>query len=168
MPRTMSSDSVTLHSVTYDPMDPEVRAQILSNAQVIYNENSTQYINIATCRGPDGSYLAFIVARGGLVSALSNPNALSSEPRQSRSAALMSLLEATEECIKNLVWKNTGKEMPQVKRTSHQAPLAPPKELPETTIPIIDYSEKPPKEKSFWRKHASHSSKMESAYATHI
>lgn len=38
MPRTMSSDSVTLHSMTYDQMDPEVRAQIISTYHSNYTE----------------------------------------------------------------------------------------------------------------------------------
>ena len=166
--------------MTYDQMDPEIRAQILSkssvqvvspqliatpgNTQVILNESTIQFINIATCRGPDGSYLAFIVGRGGLMTALSNPEALASEPRQSRSAALASLLEATEERIKSMMWRSSSKETPTVKKGVQSLPVLPPKELPETTAPIRDYGEKP-KEKSFWKKHTN---KLDSHYAMHV
>lgn len=107
--------------------------------------------------------MAFIVSRAGLVSALSSPNSLCSEPRHSRSAALQSLLEATEDRIREVVWRTTsGKEPPKRCVPPPQLPNPPPKELPENSV-VVDYSEKPVmKEKNFWRKHISNT------YAPHV
>lgn len=117
-------------------------------------------MHIATCRGHDGAYLAFLVKQDNLAKALSNPSSLASEPKTTRSAAMLSLLEATEQRIAELLIKSNSIRQP-IKKNPVPAPE--PKVIPMPTDNVsIDYGEKP-KEKGFmpWKKYG----RVESAYA---
>ena len=187
---------MTLHSMTqYDQMDPETRAQIQSsslessglatlraplliqyasgNIHALYEPSIAPHMHIVTCRGHDGAYLAFLVKQDNLAKALTNPNSLASEPKSTRSAALLSLLEATEQRIAELLIKSNHSQQHSQQLTKKNPvspqPLPAPVEqkivdYPTEKIPI-DYGEKP-KEKSFmsWKKH----SRVESAYARQV
>lgn len=147
--RTLSSDSTTLHSISqYDQMDSEVRTQIQSNIHALYEPSVAPLMHIATCHGRDGAYLAFLVKQDNLAKAISDPGSLASEPKPTRSAAMLSLLEATEQRIADLLIRNNSMREPTKKNPPE------PKEIQMQTEKIaIDYGEKP-KEKGFmlWRK----------------
>jgi site-specific recombinase XerD len=121
-------------------------------------------VHIATCRGNDGLYLAFLVKQDNIAKALSNPSPVSSEPKTTRSAAMLSLLEATEQRIAEALIRSNS-----MRENGKKSSVAPPEpkvvRVPLAENASIDYGEKP-KDKGFmpWRK----SSRMESAYARNM
>ena len=177
---------MTLHSLSqYDQMDPEIRAQIQSlssfrwprghfsllltdesqgNIHVLYEPSVAPLIHIATCRGNDGAYSAFLVKQDHLAKALLNSSSLASEPKSTRSAAMLSLLEATEQRITDILIKSNSMRENSGKKSAPVTPIPDAKIIctPNTDKIPIDYGEKP-KDKGFmsWKKHP----RVESAYA---
>jgi hypothetical protein len=97
---------------------------------------------------------------------------LTSEPKLTRSAAMLGLLEATEQRIAEVVWmqKTIARDSSDgniAKKVPNPASSPEPKviRMPTNDNVSIDYGEKP-KEKSFmpWRK----ASRVESSYARNI
>jgi len=87
-------------------MDPEVRAQVQSNIHVIYEPAVASHVHIATCRGTDNTFMAFLVMHGNLLKTVWNPNLLAGDARPTRAAAMLSLLEATEDRIRDMLLKS--------------------------------------------------------------
>lgn len=133
-------------------MDSEVRIQIQSNINALYEPSAAPLIHIATCRGRDGAYLAFLVKQNNLVKALSDPSSLAGEPKATRSAAMLSLLEATEQRIADLLIKSNSMREPTKIPTEPKTPREPKVIHMPTEKIAIDYGEKP-KEKGLmaWR-----------------
>lgn len=134
------------------------------NIHVLYEPSIAPQIHIATCRGNDGAYLAFLVKQDNLAKALSNPSSLASEPKSTRSAALLGLLEATEQRIAEMLIKTN------TMRTSSRKDSVSVREPKVIRMPTdndsVDYGEKPKAEKGFmpWRKHT----RVESSYARNV
>jgi hypothetical protein len=122
-------------------------------------------IHIATChRGQDNTYLAILVKQDNLAKLLSNPASIASEPKPTRSAAMLSLLEATEQRIAEMLIQTKS-----MRENGKKNPASSPQEPKIIKMPTdnvsVDYGEKP-KEKGFipWRKHH----RIESAYAKNV
>jgi hypothetical protein len=128
---------------------------------VLYEPSVAPQIHIATCRGHDGAYLAFLVKQDNLAKALSNPNSLASEPKTTRSAAMLSLLEATEQRIAEMLIRSNSMRENGKKNTTPEPKII---RMPTENV-SIDYGEKP-KDKGLlpWRKHI----RVESAYARNV
>lgn len=128
-------------------------------------------MHIATCRGQDGLYVAFLVKQNNVAKALTSASPLGSEPKTTRSAAMLSLLEATEQKIAEVLIskKPTARDSSDGninKKIPNPAASPEPKviRVPTNDSLSIDYGEKP-KEKGFpWRK----ISRVESSYARNI
>ena len=152
---------------------------VKGNIHVIYEPSIASQVHIATCRAIDGSFMAFLVMHGNLVKTIWNPNLLAGEARTTRSAALLSLLEGTEDRIRDMLLKNSDKH---AEKKTHRSSTTNSTKASETSsisskkeriIPMpgceteqqvgVDYGEKP-KDKGFlpWRK----SIKSESIYTT--
>lgn len=138
---------------------------MLGNIHAIYEPSVAPLYHITTTRGPDGTYIAFLSKQDNVAKALSNPSPLSSEPRSSRSAAMLSLLEATEQRIHEMLVKSNPMRENHSKKSSNTVSTPDSKVTRMSTSDevSIDYGEKP-KEKGFippWKKHM----RVESAYA---
>lgn len=171
--RTLSSDTMTLHSMSpNDQMaDSDIRAYIQSNIHVLYDPSTAPQIHIATSRSPEGNFLAFLVKQHDLAKALSTTTALCSEPRPTRNAAMLSLLEATEsritERLRETINKNSQASnnsatisssnimttLTTAMRPESQQVTRMPTDASSINNRSVDYGEKP-KDKSFitWRK----------------
>ncbi|ERF71349.1 hypothetical protein EPUS_03504 [Endocarpon pusillum Z07020] len=169
--RTLSSDASTLHSISQsisqsEHLDPEIRLQIQSNIHAIYEPSVASLYHITTSRGPDGTYIAFLSKQDNVAKALLNPSLLASEPRSSRNAAMLSLLEATEQRIHEMLVKSNPMRDNHGKKSSNTVSTPDTKvtRTPTSDEVSIDYGEKP-KEKGFpWKKHI----RVESAYARKV
>ena len=138
------------------------------NVHAIYEPHVASLYHITTTRGPDGTYIAFLSKQDNVAKALSNPSPLSSEPRSSRSAAMLSLLEATEQRIHEMLVKSNPMRDNHGKKNSNtvSTPDSKVTRTPTNDEVSIDYGEKP-KEKGFmtpWKKHM----RVESAYARKV
>ena len=85
------------------------RLSRLGNIHVIYEPAVSPNVHIATCRSLDGTYMAFLVMHGNLLKTVWNPNLLAGDARQTRAAAMLSLLEATEDRIREMLLKSNGR-----------------------------------------------------------
>jgi hypothetical protein len=148
------------------------------NIRVIYEPTVASHVHIATCRGTDNTFMAFLVMHGNLLKTVWNPNLLAGDAKQTRSAAMLSLLESTEDRIRELLVKNNkpGKKT-QRENKRGQNILSPKGERGRSMPPpsdagslsengSLDYSIKPKeKEKSFlpWRR-TSAAVRSESVY----
>jgi len=156
-------------------MDPEVRAQIQSNIHVIYEPAVSPNVHIATCRSLDGTYMAFLVMHGNLLKTVWNPNLLAGDARQTRSAAMLSLLDATEDRIREMLLKSNGRAVKkgELKENNKQSRKAESNSNAKTADSdsehtSLNYDVKPneKKERGFmpWRKSAN-SFRSDSNYA---
>ena len=127
--------------------------------------------------------MAFLVVHGNLIKAIRNPDLVAGEGRPTRSAALRSLLEASEDRIRDMLLKSHGKDTAKEvdgsdERTSSRQTVGQilhdekRRESKDVAAPMtetasdkcrVDYSIRP-KEKSFmpWRK----SARSESRYTS--
>ncbi|KAF7513987.1 hypothetical protein GJ744_006601 [Endocarpon pusillum] len=146
-------------------MDPEIRMQIQSNIHAIYDPSVAPLYHITTARGPDGAYMAFLSKQDNVAKVLSNPSSLSSEPRSSRSAAMLSLLEATEQRIHEVLVRSNPTRDNHGKKSSNtvSTPDSKVTRTPTSDEVSIDYGEKPKEKGSIW-KHM----RVESAYARKV
>ena len=180
-----------------DQMDPEVRAQIHSkseqetmqspadscaytgNIHVIYEPTVASHIHIATCRGTDNTFMAFLVMHGNLLKTVWNPNLLAGDAKPTRAAAMLSLLESTEDRIREMLMKNNNRLARKNDKDNKQRPKTSPskgergRSMPPRSDSgslsengSLDYSVRPKeKERSFfpWRR-TSAAIRSESAY----
>jgi hypothetical protein len=122
--------------------------------------------------------MAFLVMHGNLLKTVWNPNLLAGDAKKTRAAAMLSLLESTEDRIREMLLKNnkpgkkTAKENKQEQKTSpfksERGRSMPPRSDSGSRSEngSLDYSTRPKeKEKSFlpWRR-TSAAVKSESNY----
>jgi hypothetical protein len=88
----------------------EVSTKNRSNSRNRYFQEGWSSV---TCCATDNTFVAFLVLRGHLLKTVWNPNLLAGDPKQTRAAAILSLLESTEDRIQEMLLKNskTGKRM---------------------------------------------------------
>jgi hypothetical protein len=128
---------------------------------VIYEPAVSPNVHISTCRSLDGTFMAFLVMHGNLLKTVWNPNLLAGDARQTRAAAMLSLLEATEDRIREMLLKSNGravkkgelKENKQSKKAENNNAKTADSDSERTSL---DYGVKPTdkKERGFmpWRK----------------
>ena len=149
------------------------------NIHVIYEPTVASHVHIATCRGTDNTFMAFLVMHGNLLKTVWNPDLLAGDAKPTRAAAMLSLLESTEDRIREMVLKNNNKVAKKNDRDNKQRPkTSPTKEQRGRSMPprsdsgsfsengSLNYGIRPKeKEKSFlpWRR-TSAAIKSESIY----
>ena len=80
------------------------------NIRALFEPNVAPLINIATARGNDGFYMAFLVKQNDIAKALSdNSRPIASDPRSTRAGAMMSLLEATEKQVYETLFQKSSR-----------------------------------------------------------
>jgi len=122
--------------------------------------------------------MAFLVLHGHLLKTVWNPNLLAGDPKQTRAAAMLSLLESTEDRIREMLLKNSKTGKKTAKDNKHGQNNSSQKGERGRSMPprsdsgifsekgSLDYSIRPKeKERSFlpWRR-TSAATKSESVY----
>jgi hypothetical protein len=122
--------------------------------------------------------MAFLVMHGNLLKTVWNPNLLAGDAKRTRAAAMLSLLESTEDRIRDMLLKNNKSGKKATKETRQQQKFSSAKKERGRSMPppsdvgslsengSLDYSIRPKeKEKSFlpWRR-TSTTPKSDSAY----
>ena len=149
------------------------------NIHVIYEPTVASHVHIATCRGTDNTFMAFLVMHGNLLKTVWNPNLLAGDAKPTRAAAMLSLLESTEDKIRDMLVKNNNKTAKKNDKDNKQRPkTSSTKEERGRSMPprsdsgsfsehsSLDYSIRPKeKERSFlpWRR-TSAAIRSESVY----
>src|SRR3984885_3071200 len=92
------------------------------NIHVICEPIIAPHVHIATCRATDNTFMAFLVLHGHFLKMVWNPNLLAGDPKQTRAAAMLSLLESTEDRIREMLLKNskTGKKITKDNKHCHK------------------------------------------------
>ena len=154
------------------PSNPQLtNCSTTGNIHVIYEPTLASHVHIATCRGTDNTFMAFLVMHGNLLKTVWNPNLLAGDAKPTRAAAMLSLLESTEDKIRDMLMKHNNKTAKKNdKDTNKQRPKtsSPTKEERGRSMPparsdsgsfstneSLDYSIRPKeKERSFlpWRR----------------
>ena len=108
--------------------------------------------------------MAFLVMHGNLLKTVWNPNLLAGDARQTRAAAMLSLLEATEDRIREMLLKSNGRavkkgESKDSKQSSKKNENNAKTADSDSEHTSLDYSVKPneKKDRGFmpWRKSAT-------------
>ena len=132
---------------------------------MIYEPTIAGDVHIATCCSIDGAYMAFVVLHAKMMKkGVWNPNLLAGDPRPTRSSALVSLLEASEDRIRELLVKRNGDKQFKRKPLGNTTPNTSPNRVTGYGTPpgdsgsenmSLDYSVKPQEpQKSFlpWKR----------------
>lgn len=166
MPRTMSSGSITYNSMAgHERMDPEVRAHVqslsTSTQRLCRLQLTTLSSQAASTSFTNPPSLRMFTSQRAAVKTVWNPNLLAGDARQTRAAAMLSLLEATEDGTREMLLKSNGrtvkngelKESKQSKEAENNNAKTADSDSEHTSL---DYGVKPTdkKERGFmpWRK----------------